>query len=156
MPIAALAVERGALGANRQTPRHHPPKPCSICLLKAPPWVDIGGSMMFKAMLIAGVIVVAGSAAPALAQSRAEAAYAAARSYSSLRASCDRALAARGRADASTAVRERCVAILRARLAGKRSANCYRYSDPRYRGWSLTAQGFNRMEARGLRPCPDS
>jgi len=102
---------------------------------------------MFKVMLIAGVIVVAGSTAPALA--------AAAQSSSSLRAMCDKALADQGRADASTAVRKRCVAILRTRLAGKRPANCYRFRDTKYQGWSLTAQGFNTMEARGLRPCPD-
>jgi hypothetical protein len=67
--------------------------------------------MMFKVMLIAGVIVFAGWTVPALAESK-----------SSLRARCDRALAAQGRADASTAVRERCVAILRAREAGNRRA----------------------------------
>jgi hypothetical protein len=105
--------------------------------------------MMFKVMLIAGAIVFAGSTAPALAESQ---------SHASLRARCDQALAAQGKADASTAVRERCVAILRRmekkRTAGKRPANCYTYRDPNHRGWSMTAHGFNAMEARGLKPCP--
>jgi hypothetical protein len=110
---------------------------------------------MLKNMLLAGVILIAGAASPVLAQSRLDGAYAATRSSASLRAACDRALAARGRADASSAVRQRCVAILKARLQQRR-ANCYTYRDPRQRGWSMTAHAFNVMQARGLRPCPNA
>jgi hypothetical protein len=110
---------------------------------------------MFKTMLVASVVMIAGSASAAFAQSRLDEAYAAAPSYSSLRARCDRALTAIGRADASSAVRQRCVAILRARVAARKwPANCYTYRDPRHRGWSMTAHAFNVIQARGMRPCP--
>jgi hypothetical protein len=110
---------------------------------------------MLKSIFLAAAVMIAGSATTALARSRHDGTYAATRSYSALRAACDRALAARGRADASSAVRQRCVAILQARLR-QRQANCYTYRDPRHRGWSMTAHAFNVIQARGLRPCPNA
>jgi len=104
--------------------------------------------MKFKVILITGVIVFAGWTAPALAQSRKE-------SDSSLRARCDQALAARGQANASRAVRERCVANLRKLLAAKPPRRCHRYSDQNTRGWSMDEQSFLRADAQGfLTPCP--
>lgn len=71
---------------------------------------------MWKCILLATVIAMAESVSAALAQSRKNAG-AATVPHAELRSLCDRALAARGRADASDAVRERCVALLRTRLA---------------------------------------
>jgi hypothetical protein len=104
--------------------------------------------MKLNVMLITGVIVFAGWTAPASAQSRQE-------SNSSLRAACDRALAQRGQANASRAVRERCVANLRKQSAAKPPRRCYTYSDPNARGWSMDEQSFLRADAQGfLTPCP--
>jgi hypothetical protein len=103
--------------------------------------------MKFNVVLMTSVIVFAGWTAPALAQSR--------KSHASLRAECDQALAARGQANASRAVRERCVANLQKLLAGKPPRRCYTYSDPNARGWSMDEQSFLRADAQGfLTPCP--
>jgi hypothetical protein len=67
-------------------------------------------------------------------------------------------LAARGRADASTAVRERCVTLLRARLAKgqvrTRRVVCYTMLDPNQRGWSMDAHDFARFHQQNIGPCP--
>jgi len=112
---------------------------------------------MLKKLLLAAAIaamIVAGSASTALAQSRSEGARAAMPSHAALRAACDKALAARGRADASSAVRQRCVAILRARLAYQRQTRCFYTRDVRHRGWSPTAHGFNMMNYYRRQQCP--
>jgi len=104
---------------------------------------------MLKPVILA-VVMVVGLSSAAVAQSRPT------HSYASLRALCDRALAARGMAHASFAVRQRCVAMLRARLAGsqarQRRVVCYYMIDPNQRGWSMDAQDFARLQ--GIRPCP--
>jgi hypothetical protein len=105
---------------------------------------------MIKCFFLAAVIVIAGSATSAFAKPRRDTAY--------LRSLCDRALAARGRADAPAAVRERCVALLRARLAarqtGQRRVLCYRMLDPNQRGWSMDAHDFARFHGQQVGPCP--
>jgi hypothetical protein len=106
---------------------------------------------MLKTMFLAGAMVVALSAsAPAFAQSRSAAAMP---SQAALRAACDRALERRGRADASAAVRARCVTLLRARVAERRRTGCFYTRDPRHRGWSHGAHAFNVMTHRNRWPC---
>jgi hypothetical protein len=106
---------------------------------------------MSKTLLLAAAIMIAGSASTALAQSRP----APMPSDATLRAACDRALAARGRADASSAVRQRCVTILRARVAHQRKTKCFYTRDMRHRGWSHGAQAFNFMSHYNRWPCPN-
>ena len=105
---------------------------------------------MLKCVLLAALIVIVGTASTAVAQSRPDGA--------SLRALCDQALAARERADAPAAVRERCVTLLRARLA-KRPARskpvvCYTMLDPNQRGWSMDAHDFARFHQQQIGACP--
>jgi hypothetical protein len=112
---------------------------------------------MWKCILLATVMAMAGSAGAALAQSRKNPG-AATVSHAQLRALCDQALAARGQADASEAVRERCVALLRTRLAKgqvrTRPVVCYTMLDPNQRGWSMDAHDFARFHQQNISPCP--
>jgi hypothetical protein len=107
-------------------------------------------------MLLAAVLLIAGGMAAALAQSRQGGA--APPSTASLGALCDQALAARGLADASGALRARCVAQARAHLAGRRAGQqqvlCYYMIDPNQRGWSMDAQDFARFHQQQIGPCP--
>jgi hypothetical protein len=112
---------------------------------------------MWKCILLAAVVVMAGSVSAAFAQSGKNAG-AATVSRAELRVLCDQALAAQGRADASTAVRERCVTLLRARLAKgqvrTRPIVCYTMLDPNQRGWSMDAHDFARFHQQNIGPCP--
>ena len=112
---------------------------------------------MLKYILFTTALLAAGSVTGALAESR-KSTGAATVSHAQLRSLCDQALAARGRADASTAVRERCVALLRARLAKGQVRTprivCYTMLDPNQRGWSMDAHDFARFHQQNIGPCP--